>query len=87
MARTKNARGPREQVEKVNSLSVKNKSKKKSYTTTQRATIRAATIVKSKCNSVVDTVPQCSARNLKWSCIGQGALSWQKREREEEEEE
>ena len=35
--------GPRRQVEKVNSLSVKKKPKKKSYTMTQRATIRAAT--------------------------------------------
>ena len=53
----------------------------------QRATIRAATIVKSKCNSAADIVPRCCARNLKHSGIGHGALSWQEREREEEEEE
>ena len=87
MARTKNARGPRGQVEKVKSLSVKKKPKKKNYTTMQRATIRAATIVKSKRNSVANTVPRPSARNFKCSGIGQGALSWQEREREEEEEE
>jgi len=53
MARTKNAIGPRGQVEKVNSLLVKKKPKKKKCTMTQRATI----IVKSKCNSAADTVP------------------------------
>jgi len=68
-------------------LSVKKKSKKKNYTMMQRSTIRAATIVKSKHNSTTDTVPRCSAHNLKHSCIGQGALSRQGREREEEEEE
>ena len=43
--------------------------------------------MKSKCNSAADTVPRCSAHNLKHSGIGQGALSRQEREREEEEEE
>ena len=71
----------------MNLLSVKKKPKKKNYTMMQRSTIRAATIVKSKCNSAADTVPRCSAHNLKHSCIGQGALSRQGREREEEEEE
>ena len=87
MARTNNARGPRGQVEKVNLLLVKKNPKKENYTTTQRATIRAATIVKSECNSATDIVPRRSARNLKRSGIGQGALSRQEREMEEEEEE
>ena len=86
MARTNNARGPRGQVEKVNLLLVKKNPMKENYTTTQRATIRAATIVKSKRNSVANTVPRPSARNFKCSGIGQGALSRQEREREEEEE-
>ena len=76
MARTKNARGPRGQVEKVNLLSVKKKPKKKNYTMMQRETIRATTIVKSKRNSVADTVPRCSTHNLKCNGIGQRAMSW-----------
>ena len=41
----------------MNLLLVKKKPKKKNYTTMQRATIRAATIVKSKHNSAADIVP------------------------------
>jgi hypothetical protein len=70
----------------VNSLSIKKNPKKKNYTTMQRATISATTIMKSKRNSMTDTVPRRSAHNLKHSGIGQGALSWQEREIEEEEE-